>query len=273
MVACVASNEESDLSSSDSDSNIGQFSDEFVADFIDVFGDELDEDGEEFEGFPFEMPEQVKWTKNGQPTRSADPDLPENIPHPGSQVSFPEGAKAIDYFQLFYGNELLLKILEWTNLNADKKLPAKGWDAEQWHFISLEELQAYFGVMLISNSLLMTPRSQRYFISDNGKWIYHTHIRKIFSQHRFRDIQSYIHFCNPNITHDEMMNDRLYAVRPIIEHLQAEFKEVFCPNREISVDESMIPFKGHLSWVQRMPQKPVKVGIKLFAVADAHTGY
>ena len=69
------------------------------------------------------------------------------------------------------------------------------------------------------------------------------------------------------------MNDRLYAVRPIIEHLQVKFKEVFYPNRDISVDESMIPFKGFLAWVQRMPRKPVKVGIKLFVVADAHTSY
>ena len=144
MAAYVASNKESDSSSSDSDSNIGEFSDEFVADFIDAFGDDSDEDGEEFEGFPFEMPEQVKWTKNGPPTQSADPDLLQNIPHPGSQVSLPEGAKAIDYFQLFFENELSLKILEWTNLNAEKKLTAKGRDAEQWRFVSLEELKAHF---------------------------------------------------------------------------------------------------------------------------------
>lgn len=43
--------------------------------------------------------------------------------------------------------------------------------------------------------------------------------------------------------------------------------------RDISIDESVIPFKGHLSWIQRMPQKPVKVGIKAFVVAEASTGY
>ena len=35
----------------------------------------------------------------------------------------------------------------------------------------------------------------------------------------------------------------------------------------------MIPFKGHLSWIQKMPQKPVKVGIKVFVLAEASTGY
>ena len=44
-------------------------------------------------------------------------------------------------------------------------------------------------------------------------------------------------------------------------------------NKNISVDESMIPFKGRLQFKQRMPLKPVKYGIKLFEVCESKTGY
>ena len=36
---------------------------------------------------------------------------------------------------------------------------------------------------------------------------------------------------------------------------------------------SMIPFEGRLKFKQRMPLKPVKVGIKMFVVSEAQTGY
>ena len=48
---------------------------------------------------------------------------------------------------------------------------------------------------------------------------------------------------------------------------------VYKPNRDMSVDEAMIPFKGRSSLKQYMPKKPIKRGIKVWALADAHIGY
>ena len=61
-----------------------------------------------------------------------------------------------------------------------------------------------------------------------------------------------VHFSN-NITDDEIMNERLYAVRPIMEHSQATLKELFYHNRDISVGESMMRFKGYLARVKKVP--------------------
>ena len=35
----------------------------------------------------------------------------------------------------------------------------------------------------------------------------------------------------------------------------------------------MIGFKGRLGFIQYMPKKPTKWGLKAFVLADAHTGY
>ncbi len=40
-----------------------------------------------------------------------------------------------------------------------------------------------------------------------------------------------------------------------------------------TIDEAMIPFKGRLRFKQYMKDKPMKWGIKVFALADAPTGY
>ncbi len=41
----------------------------------------------------------------------------------------------------------------------------------------------------------------------------------------------------------------------------------------ISVDESIIDFKGRLSFIQYMPKKPTKWGIKARVMVDSSNGY
>ena len=45
------------------------------------------------------------------------------------------------------------------------------------------------------------------------------------------------------------------------------------PKAQVSIDESIIGFKGHLSFVQYMPKKPTKWGIKAWVLAESETGY
>ena len=142
--------------------------------------------------------------------------------------------------------------------------------------MTVGELKAYLGILIIANNILIVPRNERYFLAEDGKWLFHTNIRNIFSRKRFKEIQRHVHFVDPSLRRPQIGEpeyDRLFMIRPVLDHLQAKFKELYVLDRNISVDESMIPFKGQLSWIQRMPQKPVKVGIKVFVLAEASTGY
>ena len=67
--------------------------------------------------------------------------------------------------------------------------------------------------------------------------------------------------------------DKLYKIRPLLDKILHSFKSAYIPGQNISVDESMIAFKGRLSWVQYMPKKPTKWGIKLWVCADSETRY
>ena len=57
--------------------------------------------------------------------------------------------------------------------------------------------------------------------------------------------------------------DRLHKVHPL--HTQATdiFFREYIPNRNISVDEAMIGFKGKSSIKQYMPMKPTKQGYRV----------
>ena len=68
-------------------------------------------------------------------------------------------------------------------------------------------------------------------------------------------------------------HDPLFKLRPILDPLICHFQMSCILSKEVSIDESMIGFKGRLGFIQYMPKKPTKWGLKAFVLVDAHTGY
>ena len=64
--------------------------------------------------------------------------------------------------------------------------------------------------------------------------------------------------------------DRLYKIRPLLDQT---FKTSYTPSQYISIDESMISYKGRLSFLQYLPKKPHKWGLKAWVLADSENGY
>lgn len=66
---------------------------------------------------------------------------------------------------------------------------------------------------------------------------------------------------------------RIDKVRPLLDRLLATFQSVFYPGRDVSVDETMVGFKGRVGFRQYCPLKPTKWGLKSFVLADSETGF
>ncbi|GFQ93506.1 piggyBac transposable element-derived protein 4 [Trichonephila clavata] len=63
--------------------------------------------------------------------------------------------------------------------------------------------------------------------------------------------------------------DKLYKVRPFLDHLSEKFLKVFKPGLKQAIDESMIKFKGRSSLKQYMPKKPIERDYKVFMRCDS----
>jgi len=92
---------------------------------------------------------------------------------------------------------------------------------------------------------------------------------------RFKKLLENIH-CNSNETktpRDHAEYDKLHKIRPFIETVLRNCKGNYEPSSFLSVEESIIPFKGRSSMKQCMPMKPVKRGYKLWCLSDSNNGY
>ena len=67
--------------------------------------------------------------------------------------------------------------------------------------------------------------------------------------------------------------DKLYKVRPLLDAVVKNFQACYTPTENLSIDESMIGFKGRLAFLQYMPKKPQKWGMKAWVLADSSNGY
>lgn len=86
-------------------------------------------------------------------------------------------------------------------------------------------------------------------------------------RNRFAQILSNLHMAdNTAVPNDN--KDKLYKVRPLITAMNVNYVKLYNISQKLSIDESMILFKGRHSIKQYCPMKPVKRGYKLWMRAD-----
>ena len=97
----------------------------------------------------------------------------------------------------------------------------------------------------------------------------------VMSSRRFELILKFIHLNDSESqpSRGEPAYDKLYKVRPFLDILLENFQTNYQPHQQLSVDESMITYKGRLSFIQYMPKKPHKWGLKAWVLADSTNGY
>ena len=167
-------------------------------------------------------------------------------------------------FQLFITVVLLQSVVTQTKVFAAKK----GVDFE---FV-VEELQAFIGLN-IAMGLLRLPQVRDYWSTSeilSTPWF-----ATIMSRDRFFSIMRHLHLVDPGKQKrkGEEGYDALFKVRPLVDHLSAVFARYYNPERHLSIDEMMIGTRCRIAFLQYLPNKPTKFGIKVWVIAEAKTGY
>lgn len=87
-------------------------------------------------------------------------------------------------------------------------------------------------------------------------------VSQVMTSKRYKKIIENLHLNNNSnaVPKGQQGYDKLYKVRPLIEKLNQSFQSHYIHSSYLSVDESMILFKGRSSIKQYMPLKPIKRG-------------
>lgn len=170
----------------------------------------------------------------------------------------------IAIFQEIFSPDLMEHIVFETNLYATQK-------GNPFTPLTLVELLIFLGINLLMG-IKRLPSYKDYWANEEA--LRDEFISRHMSCRRFSWILGNLHL-NNNILQPkrgEENFDRLYKVRPLLDHLSKTFLEMLHPSKNQAIDESMIKFKGRSSIKQYMPKKPIKRGFKVWMRCD-ESGY
>lgn len=164
-----------------------------------------------------------------------------------------------------------------TNLYADQVidvLRSKGQlkkysRAKKWRQVSKEEMRSFLALMFLMG-IIKKPDIPMYWSTD--PMLATPFFSSVMTRNRFQAIWSFFHV-NDNAGRQEGCTDRLFKIRPLLDHLVNRFRDLFTPDKKLSLDEGMLKWRGRLRFRVYNPMKPTKYGIKSYILADPQTGY
>ena len=167
----------------------------------------------------------------------------------------------IDCYRHFITDEIIDLMVRETNRYAQQYMESHAISRrsmfQRWKPTTDTEMFKFFGI-IIEMGLVRMPKLKYYWSSSPlyGSQI----IQNTMSRERFESLLKFWHFSNNN---DKNSNqDRLFKLKPLLDLLKERFSSVYIPGSIISIDESMIPWRGRLLFKQYIPWKSTQVRCK-----------
>ncbi|KAK2143563.1 hypothetical protein LSH36_831g00039 [Paralvinella palmiformis] len=244
--------------------------DDFSISDLDISNSESGDSSSDDETMPV-APHECDWTDN----LTDYPDIP-FINQASVGVDNAEDCRkmsAEQLFGIFFTDYLVRLIVGETNRYAGQcrqHEPKKGIKHSEWYEVTVPELKTWLGLLLTMGLVQKKGRLGEYWSTHNLTQT--PGFSVTMPRNRFLQILRYLHFVN---NEDSSINkeNKLWKVQNILDYINKRFRAAYHPRRELSIDETMLKFKGRLGIKQYIKSKPVKWGIKLFTIVESHTGY
>lgn len=169
----------------------------------------------------------------------------------------------LDYFFLFFNSDMLKLILESTNkygnvLKAAVTTPRSRFS--KWTDLNVAELKTFFGILLLMGTIKLNR------VVDY--WSTHYFFR--LSPHRFMSRDRFFLILRSLNVQNNERPESIFKIKSLIDLFNNTVDAVYYPLRELTIDESLILWKGRLFFRQYNKGKVHKYGIKLYILADAN---
>lgn len=186
------------------------------------------------------------------------------------------GDEPVDFYLLFVDHEIQDMLVNETNRYAEQKIVegianeslSKHSLLTKWEDTNRAEVLRFLAIIMWMG--LDTKPELRDYWSTNPLYKNDLSKRCGFSRNKFELFLHCFHMSdNENLPPD----NRLYKISPLITMMNNKFQKICEPNESVCIDETMVPFRGRLSFLQYVPGKRHKYGIKLFklCIAEGYT--
>jgi hypothetical protein len=195
--------------------------------------------------------------------------LPKYRDHPGP-INMPKEITPLSIFELFWSRDLMEYLTEQTNLYKYQFLSGGRVKKNSRNTteinspILITDLYAYLACFIMQG----LNRYQSAMDHWSDKKYFKTQLSSIMSKTRFQKVNKFFHIMN----NEEDDGTKLYKVKALID-LMPLWRKHFMPGRDLTLDETIIPFYGKSSMKTCNIFKPEMWGFKAFTLCDSRTSY
>lgn len=162
-------------------------------------------------------------------------------------------------FELFFDEQVIDMIVNMTTLYANQK-------GKPSFKVTSGEIRSFMAVLLVSGYVPL-PRRRMYWESSSD--VRNEAVSNSMSLNRFEEVMRYLHLAD-NTKLDGL--DKMAKVRPLFELLNERCLRFWPVEKELSIDESMVPYYGRHSSKQFIRGKPIRFGFKVWSL-NTRLGY
>ncbi|XP_068089543.1 piggyBac transposable element-derived protein 4-like [Hyperolius riggenbachi] len=178
------------------------------------------------------------------------------------------------YLALFLTSEVIEKIVGETNRFAEQQLATTQMRQSRnrrWEPVTPDEMWLFLGLIILQG--LVGKPVQKWYWTTN-RLLATPFFGTIMPEYRFSLIMKFLHFAN-NDEYDEHTHPapKLRKIWDVYQLIQRSFRDSYVPERDVSVDESLMAYKGRLSWIQYIASKRARFGLKSYRLCESSSGY
>ena len=202
------------------------------------------------------------------------------------EVNIPNNIDTTDplaLLDLFITPEMYAIIAQNTNLYAianNAPTVRTSTNKRYWWPTSANEIRVFYGIFYYMG-VHREPNYRIYWESQRIDGPCHS-IRAHTTIGRFESLRHYIHVSEPSKLPPEPCTEEeeeklptetlekfwWWKMEPLLSAFRAASQRFYIPRTEVAIDEIMVRFHGRSSDTCKMPNKPIKQGYKIFALAD-----
>lgn len=181
--------------------------------------------------------------------------------------------KAVEFFHLFFTEEMISDICRHTNSYANEHIISGSHQSYtqsdgSWKDTTPEEINSLIALLIYFGLVKVGVNLDRYWSTKSlyyGLWA-----RSIMPRTRFRALMALLHVADPAA---ENPGDKLRKVESFIDYFKSRWLALYQPRQQLAIDERMVKSRHQSGIRQYIKDKPTKWGIKLWVLADSSNGY
>ena len=185
--------------------------------------------------------------KNDAANNQWKEDVVPHVEYVGSKLPMDESSKPVDFFQMYFTDEVLELMVEQTNLYAEQvraddphkhKTPLSP--------VTADELKSWLALTL-NMGVVNEPTIQSYWASENSTLT--PFYISTMSRSRYQQISRYLRFVEKSTLQPRGQDgfNKLGNIQPLLNLILQKFQETYCPFCNLFVNETLVKFTGKLS--------------------------